>query len=107
MNYMECIYKDLEKCVTTSKIHKFLVFVEGDIKEIYEGHYLVACINMKKKTFYTKYKLMGEVLLFSRYLKGLGYCPVEHTEELQQDAFGRIIGNFPFKRHKVTNLFNI
>ena len=107
MNYMDCIYKELEKCITTSSIHKFLIFVEGDIKEIYEDHHLIACINMKKKTFYTKYKLMGNVLLFSWYLKGLGYSVVDRPEELNQDLIGKVIGSFPFKPQKVTNLFNV
>lgn len=78
---MNHIYRELEKTNASSCIHKFTVLVEGDFKEVYVNNYLIAKINSTTKTFYTKYKLMGDVILFSRYLKGLGYKSVNHPEK--------------------------
>lgn len=79
---MKHIYEELEKCRHTLRIHKFSVIAEGEIKTIYHREFIVAIINMKTKKFYTKYKLMGDVILFSKYLRKQGYQEVKTEDRL-------------------------
>ncbi|WP_026477219.1 hypothetical protein [Alkaliphilus transvaalensis] len=83
---MEHIYRELVRSTTSSRIHKFTVYIEGGYKVIYENEYLITKINPITKKFYTKYKLKGDVILFSRYLKSLGYKPVKLIEELNSNS---------------------
>ncbi len=83
MNNMNYIYEQLERCKQTIKINKFNIFVEGDIKEVYENEHLIARINMDTKTFYTEYKLKADVFFFTRFLKNLNYKLVKSPVELQ------------------------